>query len=177
MPAFVGRTGAVSGAYLRGGDAAIGASVFASFLTEALCALRCFFACIGLAVAAGALSAAGAEAAASAFGAAAVWAKVSGAAAVSAMLLVDQLRSAGAPSLMLAISGYVLVRFSEAYGLWHERRWGEWLGALSAALYVPFELRHFLHRPTVASAVVIAINVAVVGYLGWRLRRQSTSKR
>jgi uncharacterized membrane protein (DUF2068 family) len=90
---------------------------------------------------------------------------------------IDQLHSAGAPSLMLVIGGYVLVRFSEAWGLWRQRRWGAWLGALSGALYVPFELRHFAHRPSVTTALVIAVNVAVVAYLGWRLRRQSTSKR
>jgi uncharacterized membrane protein (DUF2068 family) len=90
---------------------------------------------------------------------------------------IDQWQSADAWPLLLLIAGYVTVRFAEAYGLWHERRWGEWLGALSGALYVPFELRSFLHRPALATAFVIAVNVAVVGYLGWRLRRQSTSSR
>jgi uncharacterized membrane protein (DUF2068 family) len=82
---------------------------------------------------------------------------------------VDLLRDAGVRSLLLAASGYALVRLVEAYGLWHERRWGEWLGALSGAIYVPFEVRHLLHRPTWSSAAVIAANLAVVLFLAWQL--------
>lgn len=82
---------------------------------------------------------------------------------------VDQLRDAGVRSLLLVAGGYALVRLVEAYGLWRERRWGEWLGVLSGALYVPFEVRHLLHRPTWTSAAVIAANLAVVMFLGWQL--------
>jgi uncharacterized membrane protein (DUF2068 family) len=91
-----------------------------------------------------------------------------------AMILrdIDQLRSANLLPLVLAAGGYALVRFAEAYGLWTDRAWGAWLGALSGALYVPFELRHLLHRPTMAAAAVIAVNVAVVGFLAWQLWRE-----
>jgi uncharacterized membrane protein (DUF2068 family) len=82
---------------------------------------------------------------------------------------VDQLRDAGVRSLLLVAGGYALVRLVEAYGLWRERRWGEWLGVLSGALYIPFEVRHLLHRPTWTSAAVIAANLAVVMFLGWQL--------
>jgi len=82
---------------------------------------------------------------------------------------VDLLRDANSRSLLLAAAGYALVRFLESYGLWHERAWGEWLGALSGALYVPFELRHLIHRPTVATAIVIAANIVVVGFLVWQI--------
>jgi len=40
---------------------------------------------------------------------------------------------------------------------------------LSGALYVPFELRHFIHGPTVATAVVITANIVVVGFLAWQI--------
>jgi uncharacterized membrane protein (DUF2068 family) len=91
---------------------------------------------------------------------------------------IDQLRGAPLRPLLLAASAYVLVRFLEAYGLWNGRPWGEWLGALSGALYVPFELRHLLHSPTLAVAVVITVNIAVVGFLAWQLRqrRRSTAR-
>jgi uncharacterized membrane protein (DUF2068 family) len=81
----------------------------------------------------------------------------------------DVLADANLRSLVLLAAGYVFLRFCEAYGLWYQRIWGQWLGALSGALYVPFELRHLMHRPTVASAVVLAINVLVVGYLALQL--------
>ena len=94
-----------------------------------------------------------------------------------AMLLhdVDVLRDTNLRSLMLAASGYVLVRLIEAYGLWNERTWGEWLGALSGTLYVPFEVRHLIHRPTAAAGIVIASNIAVVGFLAWQLWHQPRS--
>ncbi len=76
--------------------------------------------------------------------------------------------------LMLTAAAYVLVRWTEAWGLWHQRAWGEWLGALSGAVYVPFELRHLLHRPTLGAAAIVAANLAVVAYLGWRLWRRRT---
>ena len=89
---------------------------------------------------------------------------------------VDVLRDANLRSLMLIAAGYVLLRWCEAYGLWHERAWGEWLGALSGALYVPFELRHLLHRASWIGALVLISNIAIVAYLAWRLwhRRRAT---
>lgn len=83
---------------------------------------------------------------------------------------IDRLLGADLRSLLLAAFAYVLVRFVEAYGLWHQRPWGEWLGALSGALYVPFEFRHLAHHPTLTTAVVMAANIAVVGFLVWQLR-------
>lgn len=83
---------------------------------------------------------------------------------------IDKLRDARLQTLLLIAGGYVLLRFTEAWGLWHTRRWGEWLGALSGALYIPFEAWHFLHRPSFWAAAVILLNVAVVGFLAWRLQ-------
>jgi len=90
---------------------------------------------------------------------------------------VDMLGAANLRSLLLAVAGYAMVRFLEAYGLWRDRAWGKWLGALSGALYLPFELRHLVYRPTAASGVVIAINIVVVGFLTWEIsnRRRAQS--
>ena len=64
--------------------------------------------------------------------------------------------------LLLLATGYVLLRGFEAYGLWHERAWGEWLGALSGALYVPFELHHFMHKPHWTGAAVLGLNLSLI---------------
>ena len=74
--------------------------------------------------------------------------------------------------LVLIASGYIVVRLLEAYGLWKERAWGEWLGALSAGIYIPFEVRHLLHRPSIVSAAVLAANVFVVVFLAFQLWRR-----
>src|SRR5882757_5369648 len=88
---------------------------------------------------------------------------------------VDVVRDADLRTLLLAASGYVAVRWVEAYGLWNERTWGEWLGALSGAMYVPFEVWHLAHRPTAANSIVLASNIVVVGFLAWQLWRQRRS--
>jgi uncharacterized membrane protein (DUF2068 family) len=87
---------------------------------------------------------------------------------------IDQLARTDLKPLLLAAAAYVLVRFAEAYGLWKDRWWGEWLGTLSGGLYIPFELWHFFHHPSLVSAVVALANMAVVGFLGqqlWRRKR------
>jgi uncharacterized membrane protein (DUF2068 family) len=61
------------------------------------------------------------------------------------------------------------VRLLEAFGLWRGLRWGEWLGAVSGALYLPFERRHFLHGPTLSTAAVMAVNRAAVVFLAPQL--------
>lgn len=74
--------------------------------------------------------------------------------------------------LTLAACGYIVTRVLEAYGLWNDRAWGEWLGALAGGAYVPFEIGHFMHRPTIIGATVLAGNVAVVAFLAFQLRRR-----
>ena len=65
----------------------------------------------------------------------------------------------------LAATAYSCVRFTEAWGLWRERAWAAWLGAASAALYVPFELHQALHRPGVGPELLVVLNIAVVAFL------------
>lgn len=86
----------------------------------------------------------------------------------------DVLASTDLRALLLLATAYVALRFIEAYGLWHQHAWGEWLGALSGALYVPFELHHLVHEPSLLSAAVLVLNLIVVAYLGfvvWSERR------
>lgn len=81
----------------------------------------------------------------------------------------DALHSADMlPLLFLAIC-YASVRFIEAYGLWHNFAWGEWLGALSGAIYVPLEIRHIAHKLTAPGVAVFACNVLIVLFLALQL--------
>ncbi len=74
--------------------------------------------------------------------------------------------------LELLAAGYVSTRWLESYGLWNDRAWGEWLGALSGGLYVPFEIGHLLHRPSAITSLVLAFNVFLVCFLAFRLWRR-----
>lgn len=76
---------------------------------------------------------------------------------------------------------YAAVRFVEAYGLWHERRWAEWLAALSGGLYVPVEIYELIHRATWFKLGALVINLAVVAYMVWLLtenrRKQAAAEK
>jgi uncharacterized membrane protein (DUF2068 family) len=84
----------------------------------------------------------------------------------------DIIQNADLRSLLLLSGAYVVLRFAEAFGLWKDRAWAEWLGVLSGALYIPFELRHLLHRMSLVSVLLLLGNVAVVVFLAFRLRRR-----
>lgn len=64
---------------------------------------------------------------------------------------------------------YASVRFIEAYGLWRERRWAEWLAALSAGVYVPVEIYELAQRASWLKFGALGLNLAVVGYMVYLL--------
>jgi uncharacterized membrane protein (DUF2068 family) len=78
---------------------------------------------------------------------------------------VDALNAWSPNTLTLFALGYAAVRFAEAYGLWWEQAWGEWLGAVSCGVYVPFEVRHILHRPGWPGVLILLVNLAILGLL------------
>lgn len=82
---------------------------------------------------------------------------------------VDHLNDASMWSLLAIAAAYVVLRFAEAYGLWHGRAWGDWLGTLSGALYFPVEIRHLMHKPSWATACLLTFNVVVVAFLVRRM--------
>jgi uncharacterized membrane protein (DUF2068 family) len=60
---------------------------------------------------------------------------------------------------------YVILRFVEAYGLWHIRPWAEWLAFASGAIYIPFEAADLWRRLTWFRVLVIVVNVGIVLYM------------
>jgi len=70
--------------------------------------------------------------------------------------------------LMLLAAGaglYALVRFVEAYGLWHERTWAEWFAALSGGIYIPFEVLRLQKHVNWISITLLTLNVVVVAFM------------
>ncbi|MEC5387096.1 DUF2127 domain-containing protein [Uliginosibacterium sp. H3] len=84
----------------------------------------------------------------------------------------DMLPGANVQALMWLAAGYILLRFMEAYGLWRDKAWAEWLGALSGGLYVPLEIHHFMQRASLVNGLVLLANVIVVAFLAMQLRRR-----
>lgn len=81
----------------------------------------------------------------------------------------DLLPNANMHALIPLALGYIFVRLVEAYGLWHDQAWSEWLGTLSGTAYIPFELTHLIHRPSLINLAVLAGNAFVVGFLVFQL--------
>jgi len=65
---------------------------------------------------------------------------------------------------MLALA-YSLVRFVEGYGLWRDRRWAEWFGAISGGIYLPVEIYELVEKATWLRLGVLVVNCIVVLYL------------
>ncbi len=82
---------------------------------------------------------------------------------------VTDARLWGLAALALA---YSALRWAEAWGLWFQRRWGEWLGAASGAIYAPVEVYELLDKPSAIKAGTLALNLIVIAYLLWSLWRE-----
>ncbi|MCL1138455.1 DUF2127 domain-containing protein [Shewanella pneumatophori] len=86
-------------------------------------------------------------------------------------LLQDVVLEAGKVSaaniywVMAGASLYALIRFVEAYGLWHSLVWTEWFALLSGAIYLPFEIYGLLTKPSLLTAAILCINLLVVGFM------------
>ena len=67
---------------------------------------------------------------------------------------------------------YAAIRLAEGYGLWRARHWAEWFAVISAGLYLPLELNHMFHRPSLFTGGVLLLNLALIIYLGKLLLQQ-----
>jgi uncharacterized membrane protein (DUF2068 family) len=59
----------------------------------------------------------------------------------------------------------------EGFGLWTGTRWAEYLTIIATASLIPFELWELVRFPTVTKAIVLIVNVAIVIYLWYLLKR------
>jgi len=89
--------------------------------------------------------------------------------------LADQVTDTRLWAVALGAAAYSTLRFAEAYGLWRERAWAEWLAMISGAIYLPFEVYEFARRPDWIRFVILAVNLAVVLYMVY-LRVQARTR-
>ena len=73
---------------------------------------------------------------------------------------------------MLALGAfvYVAVRFIEAYGLWREREWAQWLAVSFTALYLPLELYWLVRQPSWVKCSMLIANALILLILILRFR-------
>jgi uncharacterized membrane protein (DUF2068 family) len=65
---------------------------------------------------------------------------------------------------------YTALRFAEAYGLWKERTWAEWLAFISGTLLLPVEIRGLLRGITLVRCGLFIANLVIVFYMLFVLR-------
>ncbi len=71
---------------------------------------------------------------------------------------------------------YAAVFATEGIGLLLGRPWAEYLTTGVTLSFLPIEAYELVHRPSVAKAVVLSINVAVVIYLVREIRRRRAAE-
>ena len=86
---------------------------------------------------------------------------------VSALLFTaaDRATQTGLWIFTFGVIAYAAVRFTEAYGLWHERDWAEWFALLSGALYLPWEILAIVRHSDWFRWGILIINIFIVLYM------------
>lgn len=67
---------------------------------------------------------------------------------------------------------YAGLFLTEGIGLWLVKRWAEWFSVIITASLVPFEIYEISRHPSAIKSLVLLLNVAVVGYLLYRIRKE-----
>lgn len=92
-------------------------------------------------------------------------------------IFLDAVSHLQQPRLLWLAAGaaaYSALRFIEAYGLFRERAWAEWLALIASGIFIPAEIVEVLRRPSVLSVGVLLVNVVIVAVMAhalWRRRR------
>lgn len=77
----------------------------------------------------------------------------------------------GALDVLIGTSlAYAVLELVEAIGLWHERRWAEYLTVVATAGLLPFEILELSRRVTVLRVGALVINLLIVVWLVYRKR-------
>jgi uncharacterized membrane protein (DUF2068 family) len=78
----------------------------------------------------------------------------------------------GSTITVLAVTAavYAVIEGVEAIGLWHERRWAEYLTAIATAGFLPFEVHELIDKFTVFRVGGFVVNIALLLFLLWDKR-------
>ena len=63
---------------------------------------------------------------------------------------------------------YAALFIAEGVGLVMRRVWAEYLTIVATVSFIPFEIYEIVKRMTPVRVGILAINIAIVGYLVWR---------
>lgn len=77
--------------------------------------------------------------------------------------------------IALGALAYSALRFTEAYGLWFQKTWAEWLAIVTGGIYLPVEIVELCKRLTVVRVLITLLNLALVIYLLWVRKKAKRS--
>jgi uncharacterized membrane protein (DUF2068 family) len=83
----------------------------------------------------------------------------------------EQIKKAGIGSFL-----YAALFLTEGTGLWLRKRWGEWLTVIITSSLVPIEIYEIVRHPSWVKWAVLAINVAIIAYLIFHMRKTGKGK-
>jgi uncharacterized membrane protein (DUF2068 family) len=66
---------------------------------------------------------------------------------------------------------YAALFMTEGIGLLMQKRWAEYFTAITTASFLPIEIYEIFRRPDAFKIAILAINIAVVIYLVWKINR------
>jgi uncharacterized membrane protein (DUF2068 family) len=67
---------------------------------------------------------------------------------------------------------YAALFLTEGTGLWLMKPWAEWFTAIITGSLVPLEIFEIHRHPTISKVIILLLNMAVVGYLIVRIRKE-----
>jgi uncharacterized membrane protein (DUF2068 family) len=85
--------------------------------------------------------------------------------------VVSGLNPRSLQAIGLGAFAYASLFVTEGVGLWRGRRWAEYLTVIATMSLLPLELYEIIRRVSPPRVVALVVNLAVAGYLIWRLRR------
>jgi uncharacterized membrane protein (DUF2068 family) len=89
--------------------------------------------------------------------------------------IIDRLHRLHASTLVItgiAALGYGALELVEGVGLWLDQLWAEYLTVIATSVLIPFEVYELIHKPSLLKAGGITVNIAIVAYLVYALRRR-----
>ncbi len=69
---------------------------------------------------------------------------------------------------------YCAVLFTEGFGVYMQQRWAEFLMIFATSAFIPIEIRHLWHRPSLIALLILLANLFIVWFLYLVLKRGKT---
>jgi uncharacterized membrane protein (DUF2068 family) len=69
---------------------------------------------------------------------------------------------------------YCAVLFTEGFGVYMQQRWAEFLMIFATSAFIPIEIRHLWHRPSLIALLILLANCFIVWFLYLVLKRGKT---